>query len=128
MSTSTKTKKARGAAITATSAKRTRRAGNSRKAPVNKIQCDLTKEEALSNKLDALMVLVQALTDKISVLAGRVDAVEARERVAESSPVSPRPAPASRRRASPPGSPDSNQEVTEKVHKRVAKQMRQLQL
>ena len=85
-----------------TTAKRMRRAGNNRKVPVNKIQCDLTKEEAVSNKLDALMVSMQALMGKMSVQAGRVDAAEAREKVAESSPVSPRQDRASRR-ASPQG-------------------------
>ena len=53
-----------------------RRAGNNRKAPVNKIQTDLTKDEAVSNKLDALMASMEALTGKMTVLAGWVDAAE----------------------------------------------------
>ena len=68
MSTSTKNKKTRGAASTATPVKRIRRAGNNRKVHVNKIPSDLTKDEAVSQKLDALMASMEALTSKITVL------------------------------------------------------------
>ena len=101
MSTSTKTTKTRGAASTATTVKRTRRAGNNRKAPVNKIQSDLTKDEAVSQKLDALMASMEAFADKMTVLSGRVDATEKREKDAETPPGSHHPANATRRRAWP---------------------------
>ena len=44
VNTSTKTKKTTGAANAATPAKRTRRAGNKKKAPVNKKHGDLNKD------------------------------------------------------------------------------------
>ena len=99
MSTSTKTNKTRVTANTATPVKIMGRAGNNRKAPVKKIQSDLTKDEAVFQ--DVLMVSMEALTGKMTVLSRRVDAAEEWEKDAENPPVSHRPTCATRRRASP---------------------------
>ena len=72
--TSTKTKKTRGAAKAATPVKKTRRAGKNKKALVNKIQSDLKTDEAVSQKLDALMASMVALSGRMQVLSGQVDA------------------------------------------------------
>ena len=50
-------------------------------------------------------------------LSGCVDAAEERRKDAEMSPVSHHTSHTTRRRASPHGSPDPDQEVAEEVHK-----------
>ena len=101
--TSTKTKKTRGAANAVTPAKITRRAGNNKKAPVNQIQSDLNKDEAVSHKLDALMTCMVALSGKMQVLSGCVDAAKEREKDAKMPRVNNDPARTARKRASTQG-------------------------
>ena len=122
---SSKTKKTRGAANAKTQVKGMRRAGNNKKAPVNHIQSDPNKDEAVSQKLDALMA---ALSSKMKVLFGHADATKEREKVDEMPPVNHCHTCTARRRASPMGSPDPDpdQEVAEEIRERVAKRMRQL--
>ena len=81
--TSTTTKKTRGAAKAATPAKRTKRTGNNKKAPVKKEQGDVNKDETVSPKLDAVMESMAALSGKMQVLSGCVDAAEEWEKDGE---------------------------------------------
>ena len=69
------------------------------------------------------MAPMAALYSKMQVLSGRVDAGEEGEKDAEMPPVNDHPARAARKRASPQGSPDADQEMAE-VGKRVAKRIR----
>ena len=102
-----------------------KKAGNKKKAPANSKQGHLNKDDVVSQKLDALMESIAALSGKMKNQSGCVDAAEERQKEAEMSPVSHHTSHTARR-ASPRGCPDPDQEVEEAVHKRVAKRRRQL--
>ena len=123
--TYSKTKKTRGAANAVTPAQRMRRTDNN-KAPVNTKEGNLNKDNAVSQKLGSLMESMIALSGKMQVLCGCMDTAEEREKDAEMPPVSHHPTCTARRRASPWGFPDPDQEVAEEVCKRVAKRMMEL--
>ena len=103
--TTTKTKKTRGSPIAATPAKRTSRAGNKKKAPVNSKQGNLNKDNVDSQKLDVLMESMSALSGKMQDLSGRVDAAEEWQKDADMFPASHHTSCTARRRAMPRGPP-----------------------
>ena len=71
MPTTTKTKKTSGAANAMIPVKRTMRAGNKKKAPVNTEHGNLNKDDVVSQKLDAFMASMAALSDKMQDLSGQ---------------------------------------------------------
>ena len=111
-----------------TPAKRTKRAGNKKNAPINSKQGNLNKDDIVSQKLDAFMESMVALSGKMQDLCGYMDTAEEWPKDAEMSHVRHHTSHICRRWAIPQGSPDPEQEVVEEVHKIVGKGVRQLEL
>ena len=98
----TKTKKTRGQLLQWLPAKRTRRAGNKKKAPATSGKGHLTRDEdAVTQKLDPLMKSMADLSGKMQELSGRVEVTEQWQKEVEVSPASLHTSRPTKRRASP---------------------------